>query len=121
MARLDHVAYETTDAERAAAFYERFLGARIVRSEGHPVMAYTEAGALALHKPGGPGAHIAFRVDDAERADLARRLDEAGVEHEERDHEIAVGLFFRDPDGRLVEAITYRGGREAPAHARGVA
>jgi hypothetical protein len=29
------------------------------------------------------------------------------VESEERDHGIAVGLFFRDPDGRTIEAITY--------------
>jgi len=110
MARLDHVALETGDPERAAAFYERFLGARIVRTEGHPVMAYTQAGALAFHEPDGPGDHIAFRVGGEERAELARRLDEAGIAHGERDHEIAVGLFFRDPDGRLVEAITYRGG-----------
>lgn len=76
-------------------------------------MAYTRHGALALHEPGGAGDHVAFRVDDRERAELARRLDEAGIEHEERDHEIAIGLFFRDPDGRLVEAITYRGGEDA--------
>jgi len=30
----------------------------------------------------------------------------------ERDHEIAVGLFFEDPDGRRLEAITYRGGED---------
>jgi catechol 2,3-dioxygenase-like lactoylglutathione lyase family enzyme len=74
------------------------------------VMAYTDAGALALHEAGGPGDHVAFRVREEDRVELARRLDAAGIEHEERDHEIAVGLFFRDPDGRLVEAITYRGG-----------
>jgi catechol 2,3-dioxygenase-like lactoylglutathione lyase family enzyme len=73
-------------------------------------MAHARAGALALHEHGGPGDHVAFRVDEQERAELARRLAEAGVEHWERDHEIAIGLFFRDPDGRLVEAITYRGG-----------
>jgi hypothetical protein len=27
----------------------------------------------------------------------------------ERDHGLAVGLFFEDPDGRLIEAITYSG------------
>ena len=37
-------------------------------------------------------------------------LDEAGVEWHERDHGIATGLFFRDPDGRLLEAITYASG-----------
>ncbi len=29
-----------------------------------------------------------------------------------KDHEIAVGLFFADPDGRKLEAITYRGGED---------
>ena len=52
--------------------------------------------------------HVAVRVSEAERAEIKRRLDEAGIENEERDHEIAVGLFFEDPDGRLLEAITYR-------------
>jgi catechol 2,3-dioxygenase-like lactoylglutathione lyase family enzyme len=50
------------------------------------------------------------RVSAEERAEIKRRLEEAGIECEERDHEIAVGLFFRDPDGRLVEAITYSSG-----------
>jgi catechol 2,3-dioxygenase-like lactoylglutathione lyase family enzyme len=109
MARIDHVAVESTDPERAAAFYEGFLGARIVRTEGHPVMAYVQGGALAIHGPGGPGSHIAFRVSDDERRALKRRLEEAGIDADERDHEIAVGLFFLDPDGRLLEAITYRG------------
>jgi len=109
MARIDHVAVESTDPGRAAAFYERFLGARIVRSEGHPVMAYVQSGAVAIHKPGGPGSHIAFRVSDDDRTSLKRQLEEAGIEAVERDHEVAVGLFFRDPDGRLLEAITYRG------------
>jgi hypothetical protein len=40
---------------------------------------------------------------------LRRALDEALIESEERDHEIAVGLFFRGPDGCQLKAITYRG------------
>jgi catechol 2,3-dioxygenase-like lactoylglutathione lyase family enzyme len=110
MARIDHVAVASADTARCAEFYERFLGARIVRTEGHPVMAYLEQGAIAIHDPGGPGAHVAFRVSEEERAALRRALDVAGVEHHERDHEVAIGLFFRDPDGRQLEAITYRGG-----------
>jgi catechol 2,3-dioxygenase-like lactoylglutathione lyase family enzyme len=110
MARVDHVAVESTDPDGAAAFYERFLGARIVRTEGHPVMAYVQGGALAIHAPGRPGPHIAFRVSEEDRAVLKRRLEDASVDCHERDHEIAVGLFFRDPDGRLLEAITYRSG-----------
>jgi catechol 2,3-dioxygenase-like lactoylglutathione lyase family enzyme len=113
---IDHVAFESPDPDAAAAFYERLFGARVVKTEGHPVMAYLRTGALALHKPGGAEQHTGFRVSEAERAELARRLDDEGIEHEERDHGIAVGLFFRDPDGRLVEAITYRSA-EAPRRA----
>ena len=86
------------------------MNARIVRADGHPVMAYVEGGgAIAIHEEGGPGAHVAFRVSEAERATLKRALDGAGVSNQERDHEVAVGLFFEDPDGRQLEAITYRG------------
>jgi catechol 2,3-dioxygenase-like lactoylglutathione lyase family enzyme len=108
MPRLDHVAVESPDPARCAAFYEQFLSARVVRTEGHPLMAYVDRGALAIHEEGGPGTHIAFRVSAEERAALRRALAEADIEHEERDHGIAVGVFFEDPDGRLLEAITYR-------------
>jgi catechol 2,3-dioxygenase-like lactoylglutathione lyase family enzyme len=110
MARIDHVAVETPQPAETAAFYERTLGARLVAEKGHPVMAYLGATAFAFHEPDGPGAHTAVRVSEDERADIAARLDADGIEHWERDHEIAVGLFFRDPEGRLIEAITYRSG-----------
>jgi catechol 2,3-dioxygenase-like lactoylglutathione lyase family enzyme len=109
MPRIDHVAVESSDPARAALFYELFLGARIVRTEGHPVMAYFQQGAIAIHEQSGPGTHIAIRVSESERAALTRALDEAEIPNEERDHEVAVGLFFEDPDGRQLEAITYRG------------
>ena len=110
MSRLDHAAFESDDPERATAFYESVLGARVVRTDGHPVMAYVGAGGFAFHERGGPGDHVAIRVDDGEREAIKRRLDQAGVEWSERDHGIAKGLFFRDPDGRLLEAITYASG-----------
>jgi catechol 2,3-dioxygenase-like lactoylglutathione lyase family enzyme len=110
MPRIDHVAVETADPGGVAAFYERILGARIVKAEGHPVMAYVGNTGFAFHEPGGPGPHTAVRMSEEERTELKRRLEEAGIECAERDHGIAVGLFFRDPDGRRLEAITYRGG-----------
>jgi catechol 2,3-dioxygenase-like lactoylglutathione lyase family enzyme len=110
MPRLDHVAVESANPAGTARFYERFLGARIVRTEGHPVMAYLQQGAVAIHAAGphGHGRHMGFRVSHEERAALKRALDEAGVANEERDHGVGVGLFFSDPDGRQLEAITYR-------------
>ena len=73
-------------------------------------MAYVSAGAVAIHEEGGPGTHIAFRVSDQERRALREALAEADIDHEERDHDIAIGLFFEDPDGRKLEAITYKSG-----------
>jgi catechol 2,3-dioxygenase-like lactoylglutathione lyase family enzyme len=109
MPRIDHVAVETADPDGTAAFYERVLGARVVKEEGHPVMAYLGNTAFAFHERGGPGGHTAVRVSAEERAQIKRHLDELGVACDERDHEIGVGLFFRDPEGRQLEAITYRG------------
>ena len=109
---IDHVAFESPDPDAAAKFYERLLGARVVKAEGHPVMAYFRTGALAFHEPSGPDQHVGFRVSEAERVELARKLDAERIDNEERDHGIAVGLFFRDPDGRLVEAISYRSGED---------
>jgi catechol 2,3-dioxygenase-like lactoylglutathione lyase family enzyme len=110
MPRIDHVAVETDDPDAAATFYERLLGARIVKADGHPVMAYLGTTAFAFHERGGPGSHTAIRLSAEELEQLKRDLDSAGVEWEERDHGIAVGVFFADPDGRRLEAISYRAG-----------
>jgi catechol 2,3-dioxygenase-like lactoylglutathione lyase family enzyme len=107
MPRIDHVAVETRDPDETAAFYERLFGARIVKTEGHPVMAYLGNAGFAFHERNGPGDHVGVRISAEEQNELKRVLDEAGIEWEERDHEIAVGVFFRDPDGRQLEAITY--------------
>ena len=114
MPRLDHAAFESPDRDAAAAFYARVFGARVVRAEGHPVMAYVGNTGFAFHERGGPGDHVGVRVDDDEREQIKQRLDDAGVEWREHDHGIAVGVFFRDPDGRLLEAITYRSGDAPP-------
>ena len=110
MPRLDHAAFESPDPDAAAVFYERVFGARVVKTEGHPVMAYVGNTGFAFHPQGGPGDHVGVRVDDGERERIKQRLDEAGVAWRERDHGIAVGVFFSDPDGHLLEAITYRTG-----------
>jgi catechol 2,3-dioxygenase-like lactoylglutathione lyase family enzyme len=120
MPRIDHVAVEADDPDELAAFYERVLAARIVRAEGHPVMAYLgSATAIAIHERGGPGPHTAVRVTEDERARIKERLDAEGVESHERDHGVGIGLFFEDPAGGTIEAITYAGGGEDPRRSDG--
>ena len=109
MARIDHVAVESADPNAAAAFYERVLGARVVKTEGHPVVAYLGNTGFAIHAEGHARPHTGIRVSEEERAAIKDRLDAEGIESWESDHGLAVGLFFEDPDGRLIEAITYSG------------
>ena len=112
MPRIDHVAVESHDPDAVAAFYERIFGARIDKQEGHPVRAVLGGTAFAFHEVGGPGEHTAVRVSTEEQDELKRRLDEAAIEWEERDHDGAVGVFFADTEGRRLEAIAYGGGEE---------
>jgi catechol 2,3-dioxygenase-like lactoylglutathione lyase family enzyme len=88
MSRIGHVAVEAPDPDATAAFYERVFDARVVRTEGHPVMAYMGPTAVAVHKPGGAGPHTAIRVSAEEQARLRTTLDELGLEWTEPSYRI---------------------------------
>ena len=112
MARIDHVAFETDDPERLAAFYEQILDARIVKTEGHPVMAY-----LGEHGACAPRAGAARRTRRSERH-ASRSARRSGGDSRSRASRRASettaspsASSSRDPDGRLIEAITYYSGR----------
>ena len=62
------MALTAEDPDGLAAFYERVLDARIVKAEGHPVMAYLGNTGFAIHEPDGPGPHTGIRVSEEERA-----------------------------------------------------
>src|SRR5919198_2323233 len=105
MPRLDHAAFESPDPQAAAAFYERVLGARVVKAEGHPVMAYVGNTAFAFHAPEGPGDHVAVRVSDEERERIKQRLDEAGGERREGGPRDPNRFFFPDPGRHLLGGV----------------
>jgi catechol 2,3-dioxygenase-like lactoylglutathione lyase family enzyme len=107
MARIDHVAVTSGNPEGVAEFYERVFGARVVKTEGHPVVAYLGNTSFALHAEGHAPPHTGIRVSEEDRAAIKERLEAEGIASWEHDHGIAIGLFFEDPDGRLIEAITY--------------
>jgi catechol 2,3-dioxygenase-like lactoylglutathione lyase family enzyme len=122
IAALDHVAIGVADVERSCAFYARVLGfERVFPEWDRPVFMGTEAIGVAIfdqdvHAPsrpdgaGLPGAtilHFAFRVD---RAGLEAARSELAAEDFKltfTDHGLSHSLYFRDPDGHLVELTTY--------------
>ena len=122
--RFDHCVVHVSEWERSNAFYQDVLGAEVV-----PVgqgFAYRFPNAqLNLHGPGQIGHPRALKPVDPGNSDLCFTWDGPivdAVAHLER-HSVAVELgpverfgaagpgtsvYFRDPDGSLMEFISYR-------------
>jgi catechol 2,3-dioxygenase-like lactoylglutathione lyase family enzyme len=123
--RLDHFGIEVGDLARAERFYVDVLGLGVVTHLGDQVLLDCGGQNLALFRvaraplaaaerkarishPLGRGHH-AFRVGRADFAAAKERLAKAGVESAEPidwgDHDC---LYFLDPDGNLLEIVSYR-------------
>jgi catechol 2,3-dioxygenase-like lactoylglutathione lyase family enzyme len=126
---LDHVAISVADVERTLAFYRRALGAELVYEElwraGRIPVAILQVGAsrLSIHpaaKPATPharaptpgSADLCLRWDGPLDA-AAAKLRAAGVAIEEgpvprpaADGMAGASLYFRDPDGNLLELLS---------------
>jgi catechol 2,3-dioxygenase-like lactoylglutathione lyase family enzyme len=120
---LDHCVIAVSDWERSNAFYRDVLGAELIQRG--PGWAYRfGAQQLNVHGPGVQGEPVARDPVRPGNSDLCFVWDgsiEAAVEHL-RDHGVDVELgpvpragargdgtsvYFRDPDGTLLEFITY--------------
>jgi len=123
--RLDHFGIEVRDLARAERFYIDVLGLSVVARFGDQVLMdcggqnlalfevnrppLTPAGrAQVIGHPLGRGHH-AFRVSGDDFNSAAQRLRAAGVETAKPidwgDHDC---LYFLDPDGNLLEIVSYR-------------
>jgi catechol 2,3-dioxygenase-like lactoylglutathione lyase family enzyme len=123
--RLDHFGIEVSDLARAERFYTEVLGLSVVTHLGDQVLLDCGGQNLALFHvarapmspaerqarishPLGKGHH-AFRVSRADFAAARERLPEAGVESARPidwgDHDC---MYFLDPDGNLLEIVSYR-------------
>jgi catechol 2,3-dioxygenase-like lactoylglutathione lyase family enzyme len=123
--RLDHFGIEVTELERAERFYTEVLGLKVVTHFADQVLLDCGGQNLALFEvkrsplkpderqrkiehPLGKGHH-AFRVNRDDFASAIERLTKAGVETARPidwgDHDC---LYFLDPDGNLLEVVSYR-------------
>jgi catechol 2,3-dioxygenase-like lactoylglutathione lyase family enzyme len=123
--RLDHFGIEVSDLESGEQFYTELLGMRVIARFGDQVLLTCGDQNLALFRterkplsaaerqarishPLGKGHH-AFRVDRADFAAAAAQLEAAGAEIapviDWGDHECR---YFLDPDGNLLELVSYR-------------
>ena len=121
--RLDHVVIAVSDLERSNAFYRDVLGAEIVEIDGR--VAYRVGGQqLNVHGHGTRPAMVARIPVAPGNSDLCFEWDgaiEEALEHlRARGVRVEAGpmtrggakgrgtsVYFRDPDGTLLELISY--------------
>lgn len=118
LGHFNHIALVTNHAERAAEFYCRVLGFRVVPRPSFSFdgrWLYREGAGVMIHlihrddaeKPKGPleslNRHFAIQCSDIDAA--VAHLEKKKIEYLERklpDYGYRQ-IFFRDPDGNLVE------------------
>ena len=123
--RLDHVVIHVSDWERSNAFYRDVLGAELVERDGSEARHYRFGDQqLNVHGPGQDPSPVAALPAEPGGADLCFVWDgpiEDAVTHLQR-HAVAIedgpatrhgaggegtSVYFRDPDGSLLEFISY--------------
>lgn len=116
--RVHHIAFRTTDLERARRFYADAIGltelARHRHDDGRLRAIWMDLhGAVLMLEtcdpnepptPAGSMDMVAFSIDDAERESVRARLAAAGIAVEA---ETAYTLYVRDPDGRRIGLSSY--------------
>jgi catechol 2,3-dioxygenase-like lactoylglutathione lyase family enzyme len=127
LASLDHVVIAVTDWERSNRFYAEVLGAEVVPRAGGWAYRLGEQ-QLNVHGPGvsphpiartpvPPGGSDLCFLWPGTVEDAVEHLERHGVEIEEgpveRDGARGSGrsVYFRDPDGSLLELISYERAR----------
>lgn len=131
--RLHHTAYVTKDLERTRAFYEDVIGLPLaatwresdelfgeVRTYCHCFFELEDGSALAFFQfvsprdqaefgpelPASPFIHIALAVDAATQAQIAGRIEAAGIRAPDTyvlEHGYCRSLYVVDPNGMIVE------------------
>lgn len=122
--KLDHCVIHVSDWERSNAFYRDVVGAELVKREVGWAYRFGEE-QLNLHGPGLKPAEVAMLPVQPGNSDLCFEwkgtIEEAVAHLDKHKVEIIKGpmqrfgakghgisVYFRDPDGSLLEFISYR-------------
>lgn len=122
--RLDHCVIHVSDRARSNRFYREVLGAELVGDEGGVAMYRFGGQQLNVHGPGGDPDPIARIPVQPGGSDLcfewAGPIDGAAEHLQAHGVEVELGpvprsgargkgtsVYFRDPDGSLLEFISY--------------
>jgi catechol 2,3-dioxygenase-like lactoylglutathione lyase family enzyme len=141
---LHHAAYRCRDSEETRAFYEDFLGlpladALVIRQTKsgreanvlHTFFRMADGSSLAFFEaPDEPfefieqrdfNLHIALEVSRPVLLDMFERGRAAGIETRGiSDHGFIESIYFRDPNGYVIELTARKPGQEVPGDAHTV-
>ena len=123
--QLNHTIVWCRDQQKSAAFMAEILGLPAPTRFGpFHVVAVDNGISLDFHQQDGGIAmqHYAFLISEAEFDQVFGRLRQRGLEHwadpgrtrpgEINRHDGGRGMYFKDPDGHLLEVITKPYGAE---------
>lgn len=117
--QLNHTIVWCRDKERSSRFLTEILGLAKATSFGpFRVVEISNGVSLDYHDVDGeiPSQHYAFLISENEFDEIFGRITERGLEHwadpglsrpgEINHNDGGRGVYFRDPDGHLLEVIT---------------
>jgi catechol 2,3-dioxygenase-like lactoylglutathione lyase family enzyme len=127
---IDHVAMSVRDVEKAARWYIDVLGFKRLHEgmwDGVPIFIGKGTTALALFPVRERASsaevtaarstfsrpadirmlHLAMRANRKNFLAAQEELKQRGIAFEFQDHEVAHSIYFRDPDGHVLEITTY--------------
>ena len=107
--RIDHVSLNVSDRPRSVAWYEDVLGLPVSRRHAtpdSPVFLGEDGAQLGLFAEPAYGLrHIALGMSSDDHDALRRRLEALGVPFQAEWHGNHESIYFRDPDGNVLEAL----------------
>ena len=118
---LNHLAFYVKDLKKAYDFYHRVLGLKLVRitgTENNPQRITLEGLELSPIRPNIEDTvglrHVGFEVNNIEKIYIELKQKSVLFEMPIRDIKIETEkkavkiLFFRDPDGNMIELLEWR-------------
>ena len=117
---IDHVGLAVRDVQKSVDWYQELFGLERLFQDiwgnfpgvvgiGDTSIAFFPKNDPDVPLPDGlPIHHLAFRVDRVNFDAAQEMLREKGIEFEIQDHKIVLSIYFYDPDGHLIELMTYK-------------
>jgi len=117
---IDHVGLAVRNVQKSVEWYRDLFGLERLYEDvwgnfpgvvgiGDTSVAFFPTKDTPIELPAGlPIHHLAFRVDQQNFDSAQETLRQKGIEFEIQDHKIVLSIYFYDPDGHLIELMTYK-------------